>query len=71
LISKFGNAIDKFLFIKFFDLTSGPNKIKIFSDKIEEYLKPIILNMEKRNIIKINCKKYLKLVIYFILDEIN
>jgi hypothetical protein len=47
-----------FLAIAFF-LKIGPKYLPIISPNLEDRLRPMILNIKKKNITKMNSKKYL------------
>ena len=54
-----GNTI-LILFLIFCDfLKMGPTFLKIRQPRLDEFLRPIILKIEKKNITMINSKKYL------------
>jgi len=55
---KFGNAIKIFFLAIVLFLNKGPKYFPIISPKLEDNLRPIILNTKKKNITNIYSKKY-------------
>ena len=54
-----GNTILIFFFIFFDFLKMGPTLLKIRQPRLDEFFRPMILKIAKKNITIINSKKYL------------